>query len=103
MRGIARLLFLVLIAVMVGANIPITTPASEPALDLGMEEGTTTFVIGEDGEGLTYEARVATTSDVIGMMDACGVFDPSTDYKYSVAQFRTYLVTHIQLYSFIFY
>ncbi len=81
MRGIARLLFLVLIAVMVGANIPITTPASEPALDLGMEEGTTTFVIGEDGEGLTYEGHVATASDVIGMMGSCGVYDPSTDYN----------------------
>ena len=52
MRGIARSLILVLIAVMVGANIPITTPASEPAVDLGIEEeGPITFVVGEDGEG----------------------------------------------------
>ena len=62
MRGTARLLFLVLIAVMVGANIPITTPASEPALDLGTEEGTVTFVVGEDGEGSGQERTRSITS-----------------------------------------
>lgn len=55
MRGTARFLFLVHIAVMVSANVPITTPASETPLDLVIVEGTATFVFGEDGEGLGWE------------------------------------------------
>ena len=82
MRGIARLLFLVLIAVMVGANIPITAPASQPAVDLGTEEeGPATFIVGEGGDGLVYESRTATASDVLDLVDACGVYDPSRDYN----------------------
>ncbi|UCC92493.1 MAG: C1 family peptidase, partial [Thermoplasmata archaeon] len=81
MRGTARIMFLVLIAVMVGANIPITTPSSQPAWDLGTEEGPEPFVVGEDGEGLSYTSHPATASDVIGMMDACGIYDPSVDYN----------------------
>jgi hypothetical protein len=90
MRAIARFLFLVLIAVMVGANIPITTPASEPAMDLDIEEyGSGTYVVGEDGEGLTYTSSTATSTDVIGLMEACGVFDPSVDYNVRIDGFGT--------------
>jgi len=82
MRGIARLLFLVLIAVMVGANVPIATPSSQPAVDLGTEEeGPATHGIGEGGEGWGYESRSATASDVLDLVDACGVYDPSRDYN----------------------
>jgi hypothetical protein len=81
MRAIARSLILVLIAVMVGANIPITSPSSQPAWDLGIEEAPESFVVGEDGEGLSYESRSVTATDVLAMMDACGVYDPSVNYN----------------------
>jgi PKD repeat protein len=82
MRDIARVTFLVLIAVMVGANIPITTPSSQPALDLGSDdEVAETFVVGEGGEGLVFTSHLATSTDVIGLIDDTGVYDPTVDYN----------------------
>ena len=82
MRATARMLFLVLIAVMVGANTPIATPASGPAMDLDYRFGAVeTFVVGEGGEGVTYVSHPATATDVLAMVDACGVYDTTQDYN----------------------
>ena len=89
MRGTARILFLVLIVVMVGANIPITTPASQPVWDLGTEETQVTFFVGEGGEGLTYTSHLVTATDVLGLIDACGVYDPSVNYNVKIDGFGT--------------
>ncbi len=58
-------------------------------MDLGTEEASSTFVVGEDGQGLAYVSHPATATDVVAMVDACGVYDPTVDYNVRVNGYGT--------------
>ena len=90
MRVIARLLFLVLMSAMLAVNVPLPVADAPVGEDLGIvPEGVETFIVSEGGEGLTFTSHVATASDVLGLMEDCGVYDPTRDYNVKFDGFGT--------------
>ncbi len=90
MRVIARLLILALMAAMLVANLPLPSVSTPGAEGLGnTPDGSGTFIVGEGGDGLTFSSHLATASDVLDLIDRCGVYDPAVNYNVMFGQFGT--------------